>query len=827
MITDLEQCGTVVTIIYRNFVPNTTIKIKNRNIKHSILLTMAWLLYSMLTIKVMYTATVYLSLGDYYFILTTDIYLTHCLISPSGRTSEMLGGNLGRSKLLADFSCLRDSADHLSAGGPLRGSLPFCSEAEGLELLSQDSPGDTASEFQINTRDSATGLLDYESDGQESVPTVLQPMLSAEDPLLQAAMDTEPAGPSQPVVAPVMDSVYYQCHSARTSCQKDTLVSISVDESFGKRMTIQSPSIGSLEDHDGIGNTFHGSRVMKGNHTVNESISSSFDLSKLVCVSCSVEDAIIGKKPSVFLFTDQNFVPSVACQTKEVVNVFRVENASLLELFEIAKETLGNVTLPEGSIFMFGSVSHLSRMGTSSYAKDWTDVNALTVETWHGSRVCPLIPLIRSECVGSVVRELNELSLWFEEVYDSDPQGLHEVWRGLVAAMDCFSTGTTSLGVMDSYKVLLPGSLQCRTLNKPVTFCSSSSRPVTFSGLPKDRCDKLLGILLANVFRNFRACSRPEGYLVRAAGNTTVSETPEQKVILVGASNMTPASQFFADCELSTENHSIPGWMPTAENVQKMSELVEDKAKGGAAFVFDILSNSAVRYEQFDGTTALPFKSSGRYHLGGGVVPTPIATFKKVIEHVLPIFKAKGNSACIKIPPLPRYIFSRCCTDASHCTNADKNDFPTKMLTGFTQQRNELIKSLLQHGLTNFKVLDVGCITTSATTASLPEKLEELRKVSAGDGIHFSANGYRNLAQRTLSCLKTLRSEKPKPTRKSTFFWRGFRSPRGSLTVNVARSVQARPVGGSYTCGGSFGGMRGVTTGRRSRSQKYHPYRRW
>jgi hypothetical protein len=146
---------------------------------------------------------------------------------------------------------------------------------------------------------------------------------------------------------------------------------------------------------------------------------------------------------------------------------------------------------------------------------------------------------------------------------------------------------------------------------------------VTFSGLPKDRCDELLGILLANVFRNFRTCSRPEDYLVRAAGNTIESETPEQKVILVGASNMNRASQFFADCEFIIENHSVPGWTPTAENVKKMSDLVEDKAKGGAAFAFDILSNSAVRYEQFDGTTALPFKSSGRYHLGGGGLSPP------------------------------------------------------------------------------------------------------------------------------------------------------------------------------------------------------------
>jgi hypothetical protein len=228
----------------------------------------------------------------------------------------------------------------------------------------------------------------------------------------------------------------------------------------------------------------------------------------------------------------------------------------------------------------------------------------------------------------------------------------------LVAAMESASTGSTSLDVMDSYKVLLPGSLQCRSLNKPVTFCSSSSRPVTFLGLPKDRCDELLSLLLATIFNNFRACSRPEDYLARADEIEKLSEAKEQKVILIGASNLNRASQYFEANDLSVVNHSVPGWTPTLENVKKMSELVEKEAKGNAAFVFDILGNSAIRFEQFDRTASLPFKSNGRYHLGGRIVSTPLATFKKVVEHVLPIFKAKGQKSAIIVPPLPD-TFSR------------------------------------------------------------------------------------------------------------------------------------------------------------------------
>jgi hypothetical protein len=120
-------------------------------------------------------------------------------------------------------------------------------------------------------------------------------------------------------------------------------------------------------------------------------------------------------------------------------------------------------------------------------------------------------------------------------------------------------------------------------------------------------------------------------------------------------------------------------------------------------------------------------------------------------------------------------------------------------------------------------------IINSATTASIPERLTELRSVSAGDGIHFNSNGYQNLAQRTVSCLRSIMTEKPKPknARKHTFFWRGFRSPHGSMAANATRSALAQRGGGSILCGNSTSGMRGASAGRRSRSRFFHPYRRW
>jgi hypothetical protein len=127
-------------------------------------------------------------------------------------------------------------------------------------------------------------------------------------------------------------------------------------------------------------------------------------------------------------------------------------------------------------------------------------VVALSLERWRGIRVCPLILLILAECTGNIVREISEIALWFESVYDTNPQGLHDTWMCLVTAMEAHSTGATSLDVLESYKTPVPSSLSSRTLDKSMTFCSNNSRPVVFNGLPKDRCDELLGNLLNCIY---------------------------------------------------------------------------------------------------------------------------------------------------------------------------------------------------------------------------------------------------------------------------------------------------------------------------------------
>jgi hypothetical protein len=93
-------------------------------------------------------------------------------------------------------------------------------------------------------------------------------------------------------------------------------------------------------------------------------------------------------------------------------------------------------------------------------------------------------------------------------------------------------------------------------------------------------------------------------------------------------------------------------------------------------------------------------------------VTAPADIFRRVVENVIPVIKEKGSKPCLIIPPLPRYLFARCCSNTEHCINMHEKDYQETLMSGFIQLRTNLIKQLVSHGLTNFKVMDACCPQT-------------------------------------------------------------------------------------------------------------------
>jgi hypothetical protein len=141
-----------------------------------------------------------------------------------------------------------------------------------------------------------------------------------------------------------------------------------------------------------------------------------------------------------------------------------------------------------------------------------------------------------------------------------------------------------------------------------------------------------------------------------------------------------------------------------------------------------------------------------------------LTLFKKTIDTLAPIFGALKDTPSVIIPPMPRWIFERCCDDPGHCTNFGSENYMQKLLTDFMTLRRVLIRQMVSMGVKNFKVMDSCCTTTCAPTSNTTTQLDGLRAVSEKDGVHFTSEGCRNLANRCTVCIKGLLESRERST---------------------------------------------------------------
>jgi len=301
---------------------------------------------------------------------------------------------------------------------------------------------------------------------------------------------------------------HFQCMAARAASSQVEATSISIDETFGKEMVIEPEPVGSLNppgDTD-VKKTFHGARAKRGNETVNQSVTMSIDPETLICIQCEKEHPFIQQdgKPVVLIVSDQNYVPiwpSSNCETS--VAVIRLANGGLHELVDLLMEVFDRKNLPDGSVVLVGSVSHLHRVGVGSYSREWTQVVSRLGRRWPNIRVCPLAPLIRENCSGGVARELVELASWLSKVYSGSINGLRDLWNLCVTRTIERSAGQTKLSYVESYTITVPSSLEQNALAKPTTYYSTSSRPSILYGIDQGTVSELIEATRSVLNRDF------------------------------------------------------------------------------------------------------------------------------------------------------------------------------------------------------------------------------------------------------------------------------------------------------------------------------------
>jgi hypothetical protein len=104
-----------------------------------------------------------------------------------------------------------------------------------------------------------------------------------------------------------------------------------------------------------------------------------------------------------------------------------------------------------------------------------------------------------------------------------------------------------------------------------------------------------------------------------------------------------------------------------------------------------------------------------------------------------------------------------------HYSNFGHENYGQKLLMDFMALRGVLIRQLVEMGAQNFKVMDSLCTTSCTRTANTNARLDVLRVVTKKDGIHFTSDGYKNLAKRCTVCIKSLLGNMKKEHKNGNF----------------------------------------------------------
>ena len=334
---------------------------------------------------------------------------------------------------------------------------------------------------------------------------------------------------------------HFQCMAARAASSQVEATSISIDATFGTETVVEPELVGTLNppgDKE-VGKTFHGARAKRGSDTVNQSVTFSIDPDSLICIQCEKEHEFLQAdgKPVVIIASDQNYVPvwpTSNCETN--VAVLRIANGGLHELADMLMEIFDRKNLPDGTVVLVGSVSHLHRVGVGSYSREWTQVVGRLGRRWPNIRVCPLAPLIRENCPGGVAREIIELASWLSKVYSGSINGFRDLWNLVVTRTIERSAGQTSLNSVESYTITVPASLEQNSLAKPTTFYSTSSRPSILYGIDQGTVSELLDATKNVLNRDFNISVGTGGNSPPASAMDSGVFENVKRVVLVGAS---------------------------------------------------------------------------------------------------------------------------------------------------------------------------------------------------------------------------------------------------------------------------------------------------
>jgi hypothetical protein len=154
---------------------------------------------------------------------------------------------------------------------------------------------------------------------------------------------------------------------------------------------------------------------------------------------------------------------------------------------------------------------------------------------------------------------------------------------------------------------------------------------------------------------------------------------------------------------------------------------------------------------------------AGTYDAEGELCVVNHDTLRELFSAIQPIFKVVRGFQCILLTPLPRYLWTRCCSDPSHITNSEDSEHAAGMGRSLQELNKSLKNMIFMRKLKDISLLnslEVLGIVATADAGTLDDDEGRVIAMWGADPVHPPSAAYRELAAKVASKVTALLTEK-------------------------------------------------------------------
>ena len=500
--------------------------------------------------------------------------------------------------------------------------------------------------------------------------------------------------------------------------------------------------------------------------------------------------------------------------------IVRLEGATLIELASIFLDLAKEYEVPVGTVVVISATTHLSRVGLATYANDLIkSLNMIKVAYGGSVRTVHGFPIIHSGLGdASTVRSLREVEYWLGEV---DKRNAHSLPRtSAYFVRNLYSDQSRPLRPTPRGDTL-PSNLS--TLDMMVF--ESPGWENLASDLPtlaeKDEL-KVVRVLIGELNDKFALQLDPNPSTARFGSVDNSTEFNESRFIiaLAGSSHASRLQEPLASTHLQVVDVSVPGFRISERAVSSMVSDMEAAISGlpdhKTIVLIQPFDNSIFFASKARGEKILTRKGSdGKYHVEGELKMVSKEDMKNMFLETIPMIKAAKGKKVLIMGPLPRYIYSRCCRDQSHCTNFGRHDYVDTALQALREVYGWLNSYIFMRRMKDVKVFNpisaMGFLDGKVTT-------DTLTTLWGPDPVHPSQEAYYQIAAKLTEVCDDIFAGEPKKklTTKPAFKRPAERSAWISNSQPVAkRFIPSAGPGSSHFRARGGGGGGAFTTEKR------------